>query len=76
MLHVVVGGRASSLYRHPVRESRIWGTVYTGYPLRGYIGYTGYTGYTVYGYIAPSPLSEICSVATVFVVALFVALLE
>ena len=50
MLHVMGGGRASSLYRHPVRESRIWGTVYTGYPLRGYIGYTGYTGYTVYGY--------------------------
>ena len=24
MLHVVGGGRASSLYRHPVRESRIW----------------------------------------------------
>ena len=46
MLHVMGGGRASSLYRHPVRESRIWGTVYTGYPLRGYIGYTGYTGYT------------------------------
>ena len=71
MLHVMDVGRASSLYRHPLRESRVWGTVYTGYPLRGYIGYTGYTGYTVYGYIAPSPLSELWSV-----VALFVALLE
>ena len=50
MLRVMGGGRASSLYRHPVREGRIWGTVYTGYSLRGYIGYTGYTGYTVYGY--------------------------
>jgi hypothetical protein len=50
--------------------------VYTGYPLRDYIGYTGYTGYTVYGYIAPSPLSENCSVSIEFVVAVFVVLFE
>ena len=25
MLHVMDGGRASSLYQHPVKGSRIWG---------------------------------------------------
>ena len=53
MLHVMDGGRASPLYRHPVREAVEGYTVNRVYRISriGLYRYTGLTGYTVYGYI-------------------------